>query len=54
MLNRHRTQKGLRTQLLVLLPKNHIKLTAGYYLESKIELVMQMLENTKMDSVCLG
>lgn len=39
MLNRHRTQEGLRTQLLViLLPKNHIKLTAGHYLESKIEL----------------
>lgn len=39
MLNRRRTQEGLRTQLLViLLPKNHIKLTAGHYLEFKIEL----------------
>lgn len=39
MLNRRRTQEGLRIQLLViLLPKNHIKLTAGRYLESKIEL----------------
>lgn len=39
VLNRHRTQQGFRIQLLVLLfPKNHIKLTAGSYLESKIEL----------------
>lgn len=39
LLNRHRAQEGLRTQLLVLLlPKNHIKLTARHYLESKIEL----------------
>lgn len=36
VLNRHRTQQGFRIQLLVLLfPKNHIKLTTGSYLESK-------------------